>query len=129
MLDNIIITLLESIYLIFMFFFYKTSYSINGAKYEKETHTLGSYFIHDTGHYENKICLFGKIMAILAILLASVRLYFMSKYPQYKRNLFLYSIGFDSICILLAVTMNLNAFVYLLPILLGEIYIMAVSED
>jgi len=124
MVDKFVVTVVESVYLIYMFFIYKTTYRIQGAHFEKETQSLGSYFVHDTGRYENKICLFGKIMAILAIILAVVRLYFLTYYPEIKSRLVIMTLGFDSLCLFLAASMNLNALVYLLPILVGEAYIL-----
>lgn len=123
MFDKISATLIESLYLIYMFFIYKTSYSIKGASLEKETESIGKMFVHDTGHYENKICVFGKIMALLAIALACLRLYFL-QYPESETNIIYFTLGFDCLCLLLASIMNLNALVYLLPILLGEAYIL-----
>ena len=124
MVDKIIVTIAQSVYLLYMYFIYKTTYSFNGARLDKETQSLGSYFVHDTGRYENKICFFGKIMAILAIILAVVRLYFLTYYPEIKRRLTLLSFGFDSVCLFLAIIMNMNALVYLLPVLVSEVYIL-----
>jgi hypothetical protein len=106
-----------------MFFIYKTSYSIKGASLEKETESFGKMFIHDTGRYENKICVFGKIMALLAIILAVIRLYFL-QYPESKRNIIYFTLTFDCLCLVLAANMNLNALIYLLPIVFVEVYIL-----
>lgn len=123
MIDKIIVTIIESVYLIYMYFICKTQYSVGKARYENETQSLGSMFVHDTGRYENKVCVFGKIMAIIAVILASIRIYILTRFPEYKKNLLISTIVFDTLCLVLAYNMNLNAFVYLLPILLGEIYL------
>jgi hypothetical protein len=123
MFDKLIVTIIESVYLIYVFFIYKTQYSVGKAPYESETQSLGSMFVHDTGKYENKICLFGKIMAIIAVILASIRIYILTRFPEYKKNLLIITVVFDALCLTLAYNMNLNSFVYLLPILLGEIYL------
>ena len=123
MFDKLIVTIIESVYLIYMFFIHKTQYSVGKAPYESETQSLGSMFVHDTGKYENKICLFGKIMAIIAVILASIRIYILTRFPEYKKNLLIITVVFDALCLTLAYNMNLNSFVYLLPILLGEIYL------
>lgn len=123
MIDKIIVTIIESVYLIYMYFICKTQYSVGKARYESETQSLGSMFVHDTGRYENKVCVFGKIMAIIAVILASIRIYILTRFPEYKKNLLISTIVFDTLCLVLAYNMNLNAFVYLLPILLGEIYL------
>ena len=109
------ITMFEIIYLIYMYFIFETNYSFNSAIFNNEIQNMGYFFIHDTSNYENKICGFGKIMAIVAIILAWLRL-------NYK-GYFYTNIIFDIICISLAFIMNLNAFVYIIPIILCEIYI------
>jgi hypothetical protein len=107
-----------------MYFIYKTNYSFNLALYDKQIQTLGDFFIHDSGHYGNKICTFGKYVAILAIILAWIRLYYLNINPNNK-TIYNYTIGFDFICILLALLMNLNAFVYIIPLLFTEFYILS----
>lgn len=123
-MDKIIVTVIESVYLIYMFFFYKTNYSFSGASFEKQTQSIGSLFIHDTGRYENKICQFGKIMAFVAIGLAFVRLFILTRFPESKNRLIKWTVVFDIICVILAAIMNLNALVYILPLLIGEFYIL-----
>ena len=72
-----ILTILESAYLFFVYFLYKTTYTFGTARFDKETQALGSLFVHDTKTYENKVCAFGKIMALIAIILGVARLYFL----------------------------------------------------
>jgi len=113
-----IITFVESVYLFYMYFLFKTNISFSSAIFDKHIQNSGSFFIHDTNTYENKICGFGKIMAIVAIILAFLRInYIKSDSIIYK------TIIFDVICLSLAYLMNLNAFVYVIPIILSEIYI------
>lgn len=123
-MDKIIITIVESVYLLYMFFFYKTKYSFSGASFEKQTQSIGSLFIHDTGHYENKICPFGKMMAVIAIGLAFIRLFVLLHFTESKNRCIKWTIVFDVICVILASIMNLNALVYILPLLIGEFYIL-----
>ena len=118
-----LITCLESIYLYYMYFIYKTNYSFNLALYDKEVQSLGSFFVHDTGHFGNKICVFGKYMAVIAIILAWVRVYTLTT-SNSNKIIFNYTLGFNIICIILALLMNLNAFVYIIPLLLTEFYIL-----
>ena len=98
-----------------MYFIFETNYSFNSAIFNDNIQKMGSFFIHDTFNYENKICGFGKIMAVIAIILALFRL-------NNKGYLYV-NIIFDLICLSLAFIMNLNAFIYIIPILLCEIYI------
>jgi hypothetical protein len=102
-----------------MFFFFKTKVGFKGSILDPSS--LGDLFIHDTGSYENKVCMFGKIMALIAIVFWIVRLYLMNS-PEYKSALFNITLGFDVLCILLAAIMNLNALVYILPIIPVELY-------
>jgi hypothetical protein len=115
----LLITLFEIIYLFYMYFIFKTSYSFNLAIFNDQVNNLGSFFIHDTNIYQNKICIFGKYMAILAIILAAIRLYYNN-----SKTLFKYNLIFDLLCLVLATVMNLNALVYIIPIIFSEIYIM-----
>lgn len=117
------LTLVESLYLLFMYFVYKTKYSYGQAMYDKETQRLGPMFVHDTGHYENKVCMFGKVMALIAVLLAAIRLYFMQQgNSRTNTTLLTTTLIFDAICIFLAYIMNFTAFVYLIPLLVAEPY-------
>ena len=118
------LTLFEIIYLFYMYFIFKTNYSFSSAIFDKQVQSLGSFFMHDTGRTENKICLFGKFMAIIAIILAIIRLYFINNYPDYR---ILYkTLIFDISCLILASIMNLNALIYVIPIILIELYIVTV---
>jgi hypothetical protein len=73
-MDLTFLTIFESLYLFYMYFIFKTNYSFNYAMFDKQINSMGSLFVHDTGRFENKICLFGKFMAIIAIILAFIRL-------------------------------------------------------
>ena len=122
-----IVTAIEAVYLIYMYFFFQTTYSIRGAPLEKQTQALGTYFIHDTGRYQNKVCMFGKVMAIIAVLLATIRMNILSGSSDRKGNpaktIIGLTIAFDVICLGLAYAMNLNALVYLLPLIPLEVYL------
>ena len=121
-MDLEIITILETSYLFYMYFIFKTNYSFNSAIFNTQVQDLGLFFVHDSNIYENKICGFGKLMAIIAIILAFIRLNLIKNNDD-KKSLFYKTIVFCSICILLAFIMNMNAFVYILPIVICELYI------
>lgn len=118
-----IITIFESIYLLYMYFIFKTNYSFSSAIFDKQVQNISSFFIHNTNRYENKICLFGKLMAIIAIILAFIRLFLISD-NSYKSTLFYKTLIFDIICLSLALIMNLNAAIYIIPIIVCEVYFM-----
>jgi len=101
-----------------MYFLFKTKYTFNTALLDKQIQKIGPFFVHNTGSKENKICLFGKMMAIIAIILAWIRLHFLD-----NPKVISYSLAFSSICIILAFLMNTNALVYIIPLIIIEIYI------
>lgn len=111
-----IITVIESVYLLYMFVVFKTTYSFGTATLDKATQALGPLFVHDTGQYENKVCLFGKIMACVAVIIWSVR-------GIMGRRAAWATVIFDAVCFILAYMMNLNAFVYVLPLVFSEFYL------
>lgn len=122
------VTIFESIYLLYMYFVFKTKYAFSSALFDTHVQSLGSMFVHNTGVYENKICTFGKIVAVVAIGLAFLRVYAIQK--KFSRDLILfYTLIFDVVCISLAFVMNINAFVYILPLILGEIYILSTLKN
>lgn len=121
----IIITLFQTIYLFYMYFIFKTNYSFSSALFEKQVQSMGTFFIHNTNIYENKICGFGRLMAIIAIILAFIRLYVIYNDKEYlKISIINKTLIFDIICIILASIMNFNALIYIIPVIIGEIYIL-----
>ena len=119
-----LVTFVESAYLLFMFFLYKTRYVIGQARYEQETQQLGRMFMHDTGQYENKVCLFGKFVAVLAIACAFVRLRMVATQQpssEHARAMQILTVLFCGACAAAAFHMNLTAFVYILPLLVAEL--------
>ena len=123
-MNLILISYLESIYLLYMYFIYKTNYSFNHAIFDKEVNSMGSFFIHNSSFYENKICTFGKYMAIIAVSLIILRAYYIENCNNYKKIIINTTITFDIVCIILASLMNLNALVYIIPVIFSEIYIL-----
>ena len=121
-MDLEIITILEATYLFYMYFIFKTNYSFNSAIFNTQVQDLGYFFIHDSNVYENKICGLGKILAIVAIILAFIRLNLI-KNNYNKESIFYRTILFCSICLVLAFIMNMNAFIYILPIVVCELYL------
>jgi len=109
-----IITGFESIYLLYMFFIFKTTHSYRSALLDREIQGY-NLFRHDTGMYENKVCMFGKVMAIAAIVLFVLRL---KKLIQPT-----YVLIFDIVCILLGLLLNLNTVLYIIPLIFCEIFI------
>ena len=112
-----IITLLEIIYLVYMFFFFKTNLYIGPSIAESYLNRISGFFIHHTGNYESKICDLGRVLAIVAIGLSLVRLYIGLEKSRYWNFIFVVS------CLLLASILNLNALLYITPLLVLELYL------
>jgi hypothetical protein len=113
-----IITVIESIYLFYMYFLFKTKYTLNTAILDKTVNKLGPFFVHKTEYNYNKVCDFGKFMAIVSIILAFVRLYYLD-----NPNIIIYTLGYGLVCLLLAFVMNMNAFIYLMPLVVTELIV------
>jgi len=121
----LISTIISSVYLLFMYCIFKTEYSFSGATYDKAVQSLGAAFVHDTGVYENKVCMFGRIMAVVAVIWWLLRYFIIINYPAYKSAALWITVGFDITGLALAYIMNLNAFVYLLPLVFMELYVIS----
>ena len=101
------ISLLESIYLIYMFLFFKTISDFNIVASPKHW-----FLDHSTNNYkENKICPFGKIIIFVFIGILISRHFI--KLPKYTIHTSII-IGF------ILSLMNLNALVYILPVIVNE---------
>ena len=101
------ISLLESIYLIYMFLFFKTNIDFNVFDTPK-----GWWFEHLVGnHYGLRICPFGRIAIFVLIFILLIRNFIYI--PAFIIKIILL------ISIILSF-MNLNAFVYLIPIWIIE---------
>lgn len=61
---------------------------------------------------------FGKFMAIVSIILGFVRLCYLDNH-----NIIIYTLGYGLVCLLLAFVMNMNAFIYLMPLVVTELII------
>jgi hypothetical protein len=113
-----IITILESIYLFYMYFLFKTKYNVSTAILDKAVNKLGPFFAHKTQCYCNKVCGFGKLLAIISIILGFVRLNYLN-----NPNIIMYILGYGLSCLLLAFLMNMDAFIYLIPLTITELII------
>ena len=106
----------EIIYLIYMFYFFKTTFEIHHPL-ESSIVSISDYLKHPihTGEYESKICLFGKQAMIL--LLGFLLFRFFYKVPKV--------FSFIILTIVLIVSLlNLNAFLYLIPYFFIELILL-----
>lgn len=129
---RIIISVLESFYIIYMWNYFKTRYSFHNIWEAPlmNKREMPEYFKHkiNTGVYENKICPLGNTAGYLLAAWILLRENFI--YQMKDRNLViskrkiskLNKILFITVAIL-AFIMNLNAFIYLIPVFIFEIFL------
>ena len=113
-----IITIIESIYLFYMYFIFTTKFSLSFDFQDKTARKLGPFFAHKTDCNCNKVCDFGRFMAIVSIVLGFVRLNYLD-----KPYIIFYIFGYGILCLIIAFIMNMNAFIYLLPLVVTELII------
>lgn len=113
---NIYISIIESIYLLYMFNYFKTNYYISHI-FDTTTSKI-SFIKHDlSNEYKTKICKLGNIIGYISPLWFIGRHYIDDiKYAK-KLNSMLITILFIG-CLLT----NMNAFIYSLPIFIIEYY-------
>ncbi len=111
-------SILEGLYIIYMFNLFKTSKYIHHPFEQLFTnHAFLKHPISDS-RYNNKICYFGKFSSYLLFIWLILRF----KIKKYKiRSRINYLIWI--IVSIIAFIMNMNAFIYLLPILIIELYL------
>jgi hypothetical protein len=111
------ITLIESIYIYFMYNLFKTKISFhNPIEIYIQNKNISHFLKHPVynGSYESKICPFGKFVSIVLIIWLYVRLYF-KKEKIIKINYLIFILIFIG-----SFMMNLNSFIYFLPIYIYE---------
>ena len=102
-------SIIETIYLIYMFLFFKTSIDFNILSSPK-----GWWFEHLIGdEYGLRICPFGRIAIFALIFVLIARHYF-----EIPENFMIFALLVSFVLSL----MNLNAVVYLIPVWLLELY-------
>jgi len=109
-MNLLVISILETIYLLYMFLFFKTRIDFNIFSSSENW-----WFKHLVGkEYGLRICPFGRIAIFVLIFILLIRNYI--NVPNYILNIIL-------IISFLVSLMNMNAIAYLIPIWLIEIYI------
>jgi len=120
----LIITLIECIYLYYMFHIFRTKYSFNHPFEYLVNNNLNNYYKHPIGIIDNnksKICKFGRDGAILIIIYLIIR-YIILKINLISRKTI---ITFNKIVLLIIFIlswMNLNAVIYFFPFILFDLY-------
>lgn len=129
---RIVISVLESFYIIYMWNYFKTRYSFHNIWEAPlmNKREMPEYFKHkiNTGIYENKICPLGNTAGYLLAAWILLRENFI--YQMKDRNLVISKRKISKlnkilfiIVAILAFIMNLNAFIYLIPVFIFEIFL------
>ena len=119
---NIVISIIESLYLIYMFLFFKTSINFDTFTFRPRINVSeDSSFFHSNGNeYGSKICPFGKSIIFLFVAILLLRNYI--SIPKYIM------VATIVIAILMSF-INLNALVYILPVIIYEIWLQVVYRN
>ena len=121
-MNQIIYTIIEAAYIYYMYNIFKTSFSINHpGEYILKDLPISDFFKHPINKsvYENKICPLGHITSKLLVIWLFLRLGLV-KFGKYKvkwANLIIFGLFF-----VFTLLMNLNAFIYLIPVFIYEYY-------
>ena len=111
-----IITLILSVYLVFMFRHFRTTFTVHHPLEWYVQQQVGSYFKHPYGNttYGRKICPFGQHAILVLVAFLLVRLYlqvYTRTDPILLQKLSYIALVITTICSL----MNMNAVLYLFP--------------
>jgi hypothetical protein len=110
------LSILEGLYIMYMFIFFKTKYSLEINRDIVKKLGLSKMFSHPTKKSEipkSQICLFGKYGSVFIFFYLILREFV--SLPK-NTNLFVFFI------IMLLCMMNYNAVVYMLPVIVVELY-------
>lgn len=106
-----------------MWNYFKTKYSFHNIWETPlmNREDMPDFFKHNinTGRYESKICPLGNLAAYALAFWVFIRDIILSKY-KFKKELKKVNIFIFSVVILLSFIMNLNAFIYFIPIFIYE---------
>ena len=119
-----IITIIETVYLYYMFHIFRTKYSFHHPFEYLVNDNLGNYFEHPIGIYDNnksKICKFGRDGTLVLIGYLLLR-YLLLKINLISKNKIMIFNKIVLLIIFILSWMNLNAVIYYLPFTLFDLY-------
>lgn len=113
---NKILLFLETLYIYFMFNHFKTTISVH---HPFENIVGGNFLAHpiSTGLYESKICPFGNLVGKLFLIWTLAILFLDKKRFDTIHKIFIVLLFIGSLLL------NLNAFIYMIPVFLYEFYL------
>ena len=112
-----LLSITEAIYIIYMFNFFKTNKSIHHPLERIIQKNIEGIFKHPvhTGKYQSKICEFGKLSSYGIAILIFLR-------NKYRKKTKLLNTIVIAIVAIISFILNINAFIYLLPVFLLEYF-------
>ena len=127
-MKHILISIIESIYIIFMFCFFTTKYNFAHPL----TYFSNEYFYHYIGKTETKrsmICKFGHdiswVIGLYFILRSILALHYKSNSAIINKLTLINKVILISMII--GSLVNMNAFIYLIPIFIIEYYLISIN--
>jgi len=122
----IMITIIECFYIYYMYNSFKTKISFHHPlEILIQTNSINNYIKHpiNNGIYESKICKLGNHVSLVIIVYLLLRLYIIITSTENSRNnVIKFNYFLFSGILIISFLMNFNAFLYLVPIYVYELY-------
>jgi hypothetical protein len=114
----LILNIIEAIYILYMMVYFKTKYSLHlSTESITKTYDILRHPIN-TGKYESKICPLGHLIGYLLPIWILIRVMY-----RYSKEIKILNIIIWFCVFVLSFIMNINAFIYLIPVFLVEFYL------
>lgn len=118
----IILNIIEALYILFMFNYFKTKYSVHLSwEYITQKHFFLKHPIRSE-IYESKICPLGNLVGWLLPIWIFLRTY-SYLYKVNTKYIFTLNYIFWGLILILSFLMNLNAFIYFIPAFILDTYL------
>lgn len=120
-MNLLILSIVEIVYILYIFNFFKTRLSFNHP-FEIIFTGFSEYLKHpiDSDIYENKICPLGHILSHLFSIYILIRLILIQTDSLNIKTIKIINCFVIGFAIIISLLLNLNAFIYLIPVLLFE---------
>jgi hypothetical protein len=118
-------TVIEAIYLIFMYNYFKTTYTFhNPIEMLLNKKVFSDFFKHPmySGEYESKICRFGNIIGYLLAFWVILRFILNKYYMNLNYKVRTINKIIFILVLIGSILMNFNAFIYYIPVFIYELY-------
>ena len=112
---TLLLQVIKGLYIIYMFNYFKTSCSIHHPWEKIVTGDISNWFEHpiNTGKYQNKICTLGNVVGFLLAIWFITYYYLQHDLHKFHKTLMV-------LILIICLIMNLNAFVYFLPLFIFD---------